>query len=217
MILKLVIAAGLILLTLFGMVRVHRYLKGEGASLYESRRKREESQAGPNDLEQFIESYRREKANGGGTATPGATAATVMPTATAPAARRAFLAGPGKLLYLVLKAGLPDHHVFANCRLGDLLEPPPHGGADTRVDFVVCRNDLQPLAVVELSMAGTSDPSRRNVAQTLAAAGIRYLRVQPPALPKPADVRALIYPAGADGRASLRQSQPPGESLPLRT
>jgi hypothetical protein len=206
MILKLVLAAGLILLTLFAMLRLQRYLKGESGSLFEGKPKRKESTEGPNDLEQFIESYRREKANSGGAAAPAAVESAATPAAATagahatvradtPAARRAFLTGPSKLLYLVLKAGLPDHHVFANCRLSDVLDPPPQGWAEARVDFVVCRNDLQVVAAIELSVPGAPDAGRRTLAQPLAAAGIRYLRMQPPALPKPADVRRLIYPA----------------------
>jgi hypothetical protein len=206
MILKLVIAAALILLTLFAMLRVQRYLKGESGSLFEGKPKRKEAEQGPNDLEQFIESYRREKANAAGTTAPapsGPAAAPIRPAvpatpagaAASPAAataRRAFLAGPDKLLYLVLKAGLPDHHVFAHCRLADLLDPPPQGWADAHVDFVVCRNDLQAVAVVELERP---EARPRNLAQPLAAAGIRCVQVRASALPKPADVRALVYPA----------------------
>jgi hypothetical protein len=204
MILKLIIAAGLILLTLFAMLRLQRYLKGESSSLFERKPSRKESTEGPNELEQFIQSYRREKANAGGTAATAVAAASApAPAATAPAAasadapaaRRAFLRGPGKLLYLVLKAGLPDHHVFANCRLSDVLDSTPQGWGEARVDFVVCRSDLQAVAVIELNVPGAPDAARRDLAQPLAAAGIRYLRVQPPALPKPAEVRALIYPA----------------------
>jgi hypothetical protein len=199
MILKLIVAAGLILLTLFAMVRVQRYLKGESGSLFEGKPRRMESTPGTGDLEQFIASYRREKTNAAGTAPPAEPAAALSATATAPAtsaskpgSRRTFLTGPYKVLYLVLKAGLPDHHVFAHCRLGDVLATPPQGWADVRVDFVVCRSDLQVVAAIEL---GVPEPGRRDLAQPLAAAGIRHLRVQPPALPKPADVRGLIYPA----------------------
>jgi hypothetical protein len=213
MFLKLALAAVIIFVTIVAMVRIQRHLKGDsGGSWFRSRPKREEP-PGPNELEQFIQAYRREK---GGAADPSvpsfaAQAAPALPSASAqapaaassapaaPKARPAFLVGPNKVMYLVLKSGLPDHHVFANCCVADLLElgpDAPPAWRQARADFVVCQKDLRVVAVVNLIASGAPPDARmRAVHDQLSAAGIRYLRVRPPALPKPAEVRALIYPA----------------------
>jgi hypothetical protein len=201
MFLKLTVAAGLILLTLLTMLRVQRYLKGEAGSLFERTPKRKETAHSPSDLEQFIESYRREKA--------GATGASAGPPAKVPATgspsirigelsedagRRPFLTGANKLVYLVLKSGLPDHHIFANCRLADVVQTALPGWTEARAEFVVCRNDFQVVAVLDVVSSGAAELAMRASAEPLTSAGIRYLQVRASALPKPAEVRALIYP-----------------------
>jgi hypothetical protein len=96
---------------------------------------------------------------------------------------------------LVLKAGLPDHHVFANTRLSDLLDGLSVPAlANLRVDLVVCDKALAVVAAVDLPDGVQTDaPLEREKEQRLRATGIRYLRFVPGAFPKPAEVRGLIY------------------------
>jgi hypothetical protein len=213
MFLKLALAAVIILVTFVAMVRIQRHLKGDdGGSWFGNKPRRDEPQ-GPNELEQFIQAYRREQGGPGDPSAPSpaaqpapalsadsvhaASAASSAPAA--PRAHPAFLVGPKKLMYLVLKSALPDHHVFANCCVADLLELRPGAPPalrQARADFVVCHRDLRVVAVVDVMAPGApSDALKQAVQEQLSAAAIHYLRVQPPALPKPAQVRALIYPA----------------------
>jgi hypothetical protein len=203
MLLKFAIATAIILATVFGMARIKRRLDGDGAgSLFGSKRKREEP-AGRNELEEFVQAYRRERGVAADAVTQGAAAPPAAapaasashPSPAAPRARAAYLEGAKKVMYLVLRSGLPDHHVFANCSVADLLEaggtlPPALGQA--RADLVVCRSDLRVVAVVDVG--APVDALKRALEAQLTSAGIRYVRVQPPALPKPAQARALIYP-----------------------
>jgi hypothetical protein len=139
------------------------------------------------------------------TATPPPVApAPVTPSAPAPAAssagakaRAAFLAGPAKLAFLVLKAGLPDHHVFAHTRMTDLIDALTVPAlANLRIDLVVCTKELTIVAAVDLPNGAPSDALiESEKAQRLSTAGIRYVRLEPGKFPKPAEVRGLIYPA----------------------
>jgi hypothetical protein len=73
-------------------------------------------------------------------------------------ARAAFLGGPAKLAFLLLKAGLPDHHVFANTRVSDLIDGPKVGPMNNlRIALVVCRKDLAIVAAVDLPTGAQAD------------------------------------------------------------
>jgi hypothetical protein len=207
MFVKLTIAGVITLATIVGMVRIKRHLDGDSSgSLFGGKRKGEERES-RTDLEEFVRAYRRERdaapdaapAVAAPTAAPAASAtpaANAPPPAAAPKPRAAYLEGAKKVMYMVLRSGLPDHHVFANCVVADLFEPgaplPPALG-QARTDLVVCRNDLRIVAVVDVGTQ--SDAIKRALEAQLHSAGIRYVPVQPPTLPKPAQVRALIYPA----------------------
>jgi hypothetical protein len=214
---KLIIAAALVVAALLGLARFHRYLRGESSgSLFA---KGHEPKAEATDLEAFIAAYRRDKAAGGAPAAlpaqPGvaaAPAAAFAATATdlqtaAPQPGKppgAFLQGPAKVLYLVLKAALPDHHIFVYTRLTDVIKPigkpmTPQGRAQfaqARMDFVVCNKALNVVALLDIS-DGTrpDDPMKQHLQPQLAAAGVRYVRVGPQAIPKPAEARQLVYPS----------------------
>jgi len=149
--LKLVLALIIIVAALVLVFRFHKQLKGESASLGLNLGKKKGEDGRSNELEAFIAAYRRDKTvvgNGQAAAAdapgvampaPAAQALAVTPPPATPApvtssalaaatsaanakARAAFLAGPNKLAFLVLKAGLPDHHVFAHTRLSDLID-----------------------------------------------------------------------------------------------
>jgi hypothetical protein len=209
---KLTIAGVIVIAALVGLAQLHRHLRGESGGLF-SRRKADEPKSDATDLEAFIASYRRDKAAGGDpVASPAQTAVPALPAAapvqgaaTLPGkAPGAFLQGPAKVLYLVLRAALPDHHIFVYTRLTDVVKPigrpmTPQGRAQfaqSRMDFVVCNKALNVVALFDIS-DGTrpDDPMKQHLQPQLAAAGIRYVRVAPTAIPKPAEAKQLVYPS----------------------
>ena len=211
---QLTIAGLIVVAALVGLAQFHRHLRGEGGSLFSSR-KAKQPRADSSELEALIEAYRRDKSAGGGpgaSVLPKAAAATpaaapVPAMASAPTAGKppgAFLHGPPKVLYLVLKAALPDHHIFVYTRLTDVINPigkplTPQGRAQfaqSRMDFVVCNKALNVVALLDIS-DGTrpDDPMKQHLQPQLAAAGIRYVRVAPDAIPKPAEAKRLVYPS----------------------
>jgi hypothetical protein len=210
---KLTIAGFIMIAALVGLARFHRYLRGESGGLFSGRNPREpKSEA--SELEAFVAAYRRDKAAGGNpVASPAqapvpaspAPAASVQAAAQLPdKAPRAFLQGPAKVLFLVLRAALPDHHIFVYTRLTDVIKPigrpmTPQGRAQfaqSRMDFVVCNKALDVVALLDIS-DGTrpDDPMKQHLQPQLAAAGIRYVRVVPTAIPKPAEAKQLVYPS----------------------
>jgi hypothetical protein len=118
--------------------------------------------------------------------------------------RPRFLTDSQRLLYLVLRAALPDHVVMANTRMIDLLDLPAGEEAlrqdarlrdllHQRLDCVVCRNDLVPLAAMVVHAAAMPRaPEEHKQAETLRELGIKYLRFRADSLPRPAEMRALV-------------------------
>jgi len=216
--LKLALALVIIVAALVLVFRFHKQLKGESGGLGVSPGKKKGEDGGTNEIEAFIAAYRRDKtvvlnaqpaAAAPAAAVPAAPALPVTPSpAAAPVpapalppagakARGAFLAGPTKLAFLVLKAGLPDHHVFAHTRMADLVDALTVPAlANLRIDLVVCTKELTVVAAVDLLNGAPTDALiESEKAQRLSTAGIRYVRLEPGKFPKPAEVRALIYPA----------------------
>lgn len=215
MILQLTIGGIIIVASVIGLAQFQRHLRGDGGSLFSWGRKRPEPKANTDDLEAFISAYRRDKSvvteavqaapasRPAPEVPPAPVAVKPAPIAVQPVAKTpaSFLQGPAKVLYLVLKAALPDHHIFVYTRLSDVVKPigkplTPQGRAQfaqSRMDFVVCNKHLMVVALLDIS-DGTrpDDPIKQHLQPQLAAAGIRYLRVGPAALPKPAEVRSLV-------------------------
>jgi len=216
---NLLIAAILLLATLAGYYLIRKRIVGDSALTPRPPRK---SVKGPNELESIIAAYRRDQApaphpvvkavagqvENTGRALPASLelAASVPDAPTASSAahvqlRRPFLAGPNRLLYLVLKIGLPDHLIFANVRLADLVRvvnpaATPQARAQlaqTRMDFLVCSADLRVVALLDISDGNRADHVLKSQLEAqLTSGGCRYLRVTPNAIPKPAEVRALV-------------------------
>ena len=205
---KLIIAGVIVIAALIGLARFHRYLRGESGGLLTGSKARE-PRADATDLDAFVAAYRRDKAAADRAVSAAPIAPPMTPTAAPESAApidkgpRTFLQGPAKVLYLVLRAALPDHHVFVYTRLIDVVKPigkpmTPQGRAQfaqSRMDFVVCNKELNIVAMLDIS-DGTrpDDPMKQQLRPQLAAAGIRYTRVAPNAIPKPADVKQLVYP-----------------------
>lgn len=110
------------------------------------------------------------------------------PVAAGPPASRALLRPEVKLAYLSLRAGLRDHHVFPNIPLSDLAE----GNMPGRTDLVVCAASFEIVAAIDVSTGpSASEPGRE---EFLRAAGIRHLHINVKAMPRPGELRGLLYP-----------------------
>jgi hypothetical protein len=141
-------------------------------------------------------------------APPGA-APVVKPVAAAQAetfTRRDRLLGKADAwLYLLFRTGLPDHEIFANVALSELLDPAPElRGIDreqrlrklgqTFLNIVVCNKQLEIVAVVLYPAADAQAAEAQRYAEyCLGAAGIRLVRIDPAALPRHHQLRALVY------------------------
>jgi hypothetical protein len=135
---------------------------------------------------------------------PALTPATVAPTAE-PCLRKPRLLGQADaLLYRLFRAGLPDHELFANVAIADVVEPAAslrgyerdqsaRKLALHRINLVVCSRQLEVVAAVLLTDAA-ADAARIQFAEAcLAGAGIRVLRLNTAALPRHHQIRALVY------------------------
>ncbi len=132
---------------------------------------------------------------------------------TAVPARERFLGRAETLLYYLLKTGLPGYEVFANVSLAAVISASGSGHereqqlrrlAQYRLDFVVCDKSMRIIAVVEVdsAVAALGAGEQQFKADCLKRAGIRLVRVNPAALPKREQIRALVggpAPAGSGG------------------
>lgn len=121
-------------------------------------------------------------------------------------ARKERLLDPAQAqLFELLKTTLPDYEVLVRVSLAAMIEV--HSTTQGRereqrlralaqhvVDCVVCAKDMHVIAAVDLE-AGSSAESRFKSA-CLKAADVRYVCVNPGALPKREAVRALVVGAG---------------------
>ena len=129
-------------------------------------------------------------------------------------ARERFLGQAETLLYYLLKTGLPGYEVFANVSLASVIGASGSGHereqqlrrlAQYRLDFVVCDKSMRIITVIEMDSAVAAvgaGEQQFNKADCLKQAGIRLVRVNPAALPKREQIRALVggpAPAGSGG------------------
>jgi hypothetical protein len=183
LIVKLVVAGLIVIATVLILLRVHREITGGSSAAPRLK----ESKLSSNELESFVAAYRRDK-DAAGVAAPAA-------ELTSWVARKSFLTAHTKLCYLVVKAALPDHHIFCNTRLGDTLElHADHPLAAMRIDIVVCNKELGPMAAIDVCNADERNTSAEHEkSERLQSAGVRYLRFTPGGIPKPTEIRDLIY------------------------
>src|SRR5690606_22738542 len=114
------------------------------------------------------------------------------------------ISDPQRLLYLILRAALPDHVIMANTRMIDLLEVAPGPEAlehdarlrellHQRLDCVVCGQDFVPLAAIVVHAAAMPRaPEEQKQAEALRELGIKFLRLRADTLPRPAQLLALV-------------------------
>lgn len=135
--------------------------------------------------------------------TPAPAKASPVAPVTPPAAAQRFLGQTESLLYYLLKAGLSDHEIFAGVSLARFIVAAGDGRereqqlrrlAQYTLDFVVCDKSMQVIAVVEVetAAAATAAGDQHFKAEMLKQAGIRLIRINPVALPRREQVRALI-------------------------
>ncbi len=154
------------------------------------------------ELEAFIAAYRSGKLSSSELKTPATQPAAALPGMSTPqpavASAKAAASDPApapllrpevKLAYLTLRAGLRDHHVFPNIRLSDM----GRGAANGKVDLLVCDAGFRLIAAIDVF--GSEARSDADKTSFLREAGIRYLKLSVGSMPKPADVRTLIYRA----------------------
>lgn len=134
---------------------------------------------------------------------PGAASPPEVPTrGPAPYARRATLLNVRHIqLHDVLRAGLPDHEVFAHVSLAAVIEliGLPEGRereqrsralVQQTIDCVVCSKAFEIVAAIDLESGHTAET--RFKAECLKAAGVRYLQWNPVQLPRSDEVAALL-------------------------
>lgn len=143
--------------------------------------------------------------SGAGAASAGDAPEPAAPLASLRSLRRPrLLTDPQRLLYLLLRSALPDHVVLANMRAVDMLDLPPAPEAlaadprltmllHRRLDCVVCRADLTPVAALVIDAGTAPAPNReQETGVLLRELGVRFLRMRSDSLPRPAAMRALI-------------------------
>jgi hypothetical protein len=132
----------------------------------------------------------------------GGSAAAPSPPLPGWVARERFLSQPETLLYYLLRAGLPDHQVFAHVNLAALVaareglpgferEQQLRRLAQHRLGFVICDKAMRVVAAIDLEPAA----GRELKAECLGAAGIRLVVLDPGAPPRREDVRQLVLGA----------------------
>ena len=151
---------------------------------------------------------------------PAASPAAPGPAPALYAIRKRVLSPPQTLLYYLLKTGLPDHLILPRVTLAALLDTGPalHGFAreeqvrrlaSLTVDFAVIDKNMQPVVVIELAApdSGVAAQADRDAARSrLDAAGVKYIELDPAALPRKDALRALVLDAPAAGDATRTAS-----------
>jgi len=120
--------------------------------------------------------------------------------------RERVLSAPQTLLYYLLRIGLPDYVIFARVPLAAFLEAGPGLSGFAReeqirrlsainVDFLVSDKGMRPVTVIELIAlheGGAAQADRESARDRLAAAGVRYLEIDPRAMPRKEAIRSLV-------------------------
>jgi hypothetical protein len=133
--------------------------------------------------------------------------------AIAYAARERLLSQSEKLIYLLLKTGVPDHEIFSKVPLTAVVNAPGTGYDHEQqlrrlsrqvLDFVVCDKGMKIVAAVQLAAASPDAiVAQRIRTECLKSAGIRLVTIEPGALPKRSEMRAFVCgeaaaPAGGE-------------------
>jgi len=204
--------------TIFGSVLVQRRISGDDTPLFGSRKRRHKED--DTEIAAFIAAYKSgqsgqsdpsdllsgdtdvlqvvpaeiadEDGEHVGTAAPSvitAPSATTSPSTAADAGNAAaYLRPEVKLAYLTFRSGLRDHHIFANALLRDL----GYGTAVVgKVDLLVCDSSFKFVALVDVY----TDEPVKDIPKSvfLSRTGVKHLSLSSKAMPKPGELRQLIY------------------------
>ena len=137
-------------------------------------------------------------------ATAGNVPAQAQPiAATGPSGKERFLGKAETLVYYLLKTGIPDHEVFANVTFAAVLRQGDGGinqeqqlrrYSQLHLDFVICDKSMRIVAVVDVESPGGTDTAgtQRFKSETLKAAKVRLVVVDPNSMPRREEIRALV-------------------------
>lgn len=217
LIVNLLLGLGITIAVLYGVYRLHRRVSGaspKGDLLNAGiRRSRDERTV---ELERFIADFRAQQSPAlarqhiDSTTDPHLGIDLRQPT------RMPALEGPARLIYLLLKTALPDHHIFPNARVGDFVREAPSATLAQKIDFLVCDRAFTPVCAV--CIAAKSEPAHASenistvaptgeradestdaspfastgVPSLLRGIGLRYVALNPRALPKRGEIRERI-------------------------
>lgn len=124
--------------------------------------------------------------------------------------RERLLSKPEALLYLILKTGLPEHNVFANVRMADLVDVHrQHKGFERlrrfrkisqyHLDFVVCDKQMHMIAAIELDDSSHDHTDRAQADRLkddcLEAVGLKMIRFRVGKIPKHQEIREIVLKA----------------------
>jgi hypothetical protein len=133
------------------------------------------------------------------------------------AARERLLSQPEKLIYLLLKTGLPDHEIFSKVPLTAVVQVPGMGYDHEQqlrrlsrqvLDFVVCDKGMKVVAALQLAPVGPEAVIAQRIrSECLKSAGIRLVTIESGALPKRSEVRAFVC-GEASGPAAVSVEKP---------
>lgn len=134
---------------------------------------------------------------------PAAAVAPTQPAAPAPAPpaatatrRDRYLSQPETLIYYLLRSGMPGYEVFPRVGLASVVNmAAAHSGPAPSIthdlDFVVCDKGMRVVAAIQLA-GRLAAPHKARVEQSLAAAGIKVVTIDPKALPRREQLSVLI-------------------------
>ena len=143
---------------------------------------------------------------GEGESEPGAVPAKKLePVRQGPAwaPREHFLSQAEAVVYYLLKSALRrDHEIYVHVALAAVVtvggtipgferEQQLRRLAQHELDFVICDKDLRVVAAIELNQENAA-PERELKAECLKSAGIRLIELDPRALPRRDEIRALF-------------------------
>ena len=191
---------------IFGSVILQRKIKGDETPLFGAMTRKRRDGDDENEIEAFIAAYRSGQADPGdllsgasdiahavpaGTTPPGSdasAAAVAAVSATDAGTPGVFLRPEVKLAYLTFRSGLRDHHIFANALLRDL----GYGTAVVgKVDLLICDSSFKYVALVDVHTDGPVEDIPKSV--FLRRTGVKHLSISSKAMPKPGELRDLIY------------------------
>jgi hypothetical protein len=117
-------------------------------------------------------------------------------------ANERMLSQPETLLYLLLRSGIPDHEIFPKLSLAAVVVAPGTGYdreqqlrrlSRHQLDFVVCDKAMRVVAAVQLAAPGPEAVIAQRIREEcLESAGIRLVSIDPAALPRRSEIRALV-------------------------